>query len=410
MVSLLSSTVSAKDLADHSELQSKSIASIILSEASIPSNLAEGQHEQALDYLAIQLAIRDRKQITRVLCHTQPDHFTEAVRDVVTAYEPVIRSLHNAVDLSETLTDFEHFLKDMIHISKLPHKVEKNKPQNEVLAPTVGDYVQLLKKHQSSCHKFLHQCAKNGKEVTSWFHDWARNAAAAFRYRSDAANSSFNEFGSSAGESAASLTSDLESTFATLSKTHRDTTLRIINAHSEYLAKLHAASALRLASVVNSPTSGSPISRHKPHQHLFQNLSRPGSRPSSSPSSRTTSPARGAPTHLSVEPDLGPGAFLARWQTLLDDTAVTPATAEGDVRYGRNADVQRSSKVDVDGENKADLEMTSTTSSWTSAQSMTTGEQGSSEDEKVTRADVQAVVDALLPAFKELLAKRGCNW
>ena len=409
-MSLLSSIVSARDFADRSELQSQSIASIILSEASIPSNLAEAQHEQALDYLAIQLAIRDRKQITRVLCHTQPDHLTEAVRDVVTAYEPVIRSLHNAVDLSETLTDFEHFLKDMIHISKLPHRVEKNKSQNEVPTSTVGDYVQLLKKHQSSCHKFLHQCAKNGKEVTSWFHDWARNAAAAFRCQSDAANSSSNEFGCSAGESAAPLTSDLESTFTALPKTDRDTTLRIVNAHAEYLAKLHAASALRLASVVNSPASGSPISRHKPHQHLFQSLSRPGSRPSSSPSSRTTSPARGAPSHSPVESDLGPGAFLARWQALLDDTAITPATAEGEIRYGRNADVQRGSKVDVDGENKDDLETTSMTNSGTSAQPMTTGEQGLSEYEKVPRPDVKAVVDILLPAFKELLAKRACNW
>jgi hypothetical protein len=318
--------------------------------------------------------------------------------------------VHNAVDLSETVTDFERFLKDMMHISRLHYRDDKSKAQNEFIVPTVGDYVQLLKKHQSSCHKFLHQCAKNGKEVTSWFHDWARNAAAGFQRQSDNANSSSDDVGSSTGEGTRPLASDLNSIFVALPKAQRDMSLRIIDAHAKYLSRLHAASALRLDSVVNSPVSDSPILRHKPHQHLFQSLSRPSSRPPSSPSSRNASPTRDIPTNLPVEPDLGPGAFIARWEALLDDTAITPATAEGPVRYGRNKDVQQSSRVDVHGEKRDDLQATSTDSSGTSAKSMTTGEQGLSEDEKVQRPDVQPLVDALLPAFRELLAKRACNW
>jgi len=388
------------------ELESRSIVSVVLSEASVASILDETQHTLALEYLALQLAIRDREQITKVLCRTQPDHLTEAVRDVVTAYEPVIRSVHDAVDLSETVTDFERFLRDMVFISRPHLKDDKSKSQNEVTVPTVGDYVQLLKKHQSSCHRFLHQCAKNGKEVTSWFHNWAQNAAAAFRPQSGPLGSSLDHVGSQ------TLASELDSIFIALPEAQREKNLRILNAHAEYLSKLHAASALRLASVVDSPVSESPILRSKPHQYLFQALSRSGSRSPTSPKSRSTSPSREFPKYPHVTPDLGPGAFLARWQALLDDTMITPATAEGPIRYGRNKDVQQSSKMDVDadGERRDNSGLSSTDSLGNNAEQMTMGQQGLRENEKMRRPDVQPLVDALLPAFRELLAKRACNW
>jgi hypothetical protein len=398
------------DLLSIVEIESRSIVSVILSEASETSGLPEARQKLALEYLAIQLAIRDREQITKVLCHTQPDHLTEAVRNVVTAYEPVIRSVHNAVDLSETVSDFEHFLKDMLHISRLHHKDEKNKSHNEVVVPTVGDYIQLLKKHQSSCHKFLHQCAKNGKEVTGWFHDWARNAADVFRCRSDAPKAASTVDGYSLGNGGGSFALELNSIFTALPEDERKISLRILDAHAKYLSSLHAASAVRLASVVNSPVSNSPTLRHKPHQHLFQSLSHSSSRPSSTPNSRSTSPTREGSDCPTFESDPGPGAFLARWQELLDDTPITPVAARGPVRYGRSKNVQENSKVDVDGERKGDLEATLRNSSGNIVKQMKTGDQGLSEDEKVERPDVRPVVNALLPAFRQLLAKRSCNW
>jgi hypothetical protein len=382
----------------------------VLSEASVASDLDETQHKLALDYLTIQLAIRDREQITKVLCRTQPDDLTEAVRDVVTAYEPVIRSVHNAVDLSETVTDFERFLKDMLFISRPHLKDDKSKSQNELTVPTVGDYVQLLKKHQSSCHKFLHQCAKNGREVTSWFHDWARKAAAEFRRQSGPLDSSLDHVDSCDGDRPRSLASELDSIFIALPEAEREKYLWILNDHAEYLSKLHAASALRLASVVDSPVSESLVVRQKPHQYLFQALSRSSSRSPTSPNSRSTSPTREFPKHPHVTPDLGPGAFLARWQALLDDTMITPATAEGPIRYGRNTDVQQSSKIDVNRERMDSSGLNSTNSLGNNAERMTMGQQGWRENEKMQRPDVQPLVDALLPAFRDLLAKRACNW
>ncbi|EOD52707.1 Px domain containing protein [Neofusicoccum parvum] len=72
-----------------------------------------------------------------------------------------------SVDLSAGLTDLENFLNDLIKVSKLPSP-SKNKDKAKP-PPTVEDFVKLLKKHQGSCHRFLHQIAKNGPEVTEWF-------------------------------------------------------------------------------------------------------------------------------------------------------------------------------------------------------------------------------------------------
>jgi hypothetical protein len=392
------------------EIESRSIVSVILSEVLEISDLPETKEKAALEYLAIELAIRDREQIVKVLCHSQPDHLAEAIRDVVAAYEPVIRSVHNAVDLSETVSDFEYFIKDVLHVSRLYRQDEKNTSHNEVVTPTVGDYIQLLKRHQSSCHKFLHQCAKNGKEVTSWFHDWARNAAVLFRRPSDATNVASADAGRYDGGAGGSLALELNSIFAALPVDQHKLSLRILDAHAKYLSNLHNASAARLASVVRSPVSNTPHLQCKTQQYFFQNLSRPRSRPSSTTNSRSTSPTREDSYCSVAEPGLGPGAFLARWQALLDDTPITPAAAKGRVRYGRSKDVQQNLKADEGRERKGDLEATSTNGSEDSARQMTTDGQGLSEDEKVQRPDIRPVIDALLPAFRQLLGRRFCNW
>ncbi|KAG9885350.1 hypothetical protein KCU94_g17710, partial [Aureobasidium melanogenum] len=48
----------------------------------------------------------------------------------------------------------------------------------------------------------------------------------------------------------------------------------------------------------------------------------------------------------------GPGAYLARWQELLDSTLVTPETAKGPVRKGASASVKQEARRDVDGQIK----------------------------------------------------------
>jgi len=149
--------------------------------------------------------------------------------------------------------------------------------------------------------------------------------------------------------------------------------------------------------------------KHKPHNHLFQSLSRPSSRTPSVSASRSSSPSREDIPTGAEEPDSGPGAYLARWQALLDDTAITPATAKGPIRYGRSKEVQQNSKADVDGGKRGEVERESSKESADDVKPKTESELGLDENEKVQRPEVQPVVDALLPTFRELLGKKAYN-
>jgi hypothetical protein len=51
----------------------------------------------------------------------------------------------------------------------------------------------------------------------------------------------------------------------------------------------------------------------------------------------------------------GPGAYLARWQQLLDDTPITPCTAEGPVRHGSSKSVKKEARKEIDGGNSSSV-------------------------------------------------------
>nr|POE88074.1 uncharacterized protein CFP56_11303 [Quercus suber] len=266
-----------------------SIVAVILSLSSQSTELTEAQHTKALEYLSLNLAIRDRQEIVRVLCRRNPDHLTTAVRDGVDAYTPMIREVHKAVNLSDTVWDFERFTTDMLKMSK------PSGPKGEEQPPSVEDYVDLLHRHQSSSHKFLHQVAKNGKEVTGWWKEYVLKAAAQFKRESDSSK----------------LCRGLEDIFAELPEQDRKDVVQELNTYSKYLDDLHQASAARIGAVIKR-TQKTPY---------------------------------------------GPGAYLARWQQLLDRTLITPATETGPIRCGASGGVKEEGRKDVDGSNaKAGLE------------------------------------------------------
>lgn len=260
---------------------------MVLSLSSASSDLTAEQHAKALDYLSLQLAVRDRDEIVRVLCRSNPDHLTQAVRDGVAAYEPMIRQVHQAVDLSATVGDFQAFMDDMIKTTKA---VKKNGAESK--APSVEDYVKLLHNHMGACHRFLHQVAKNGKEVTGWFQAYVHKAAAQFRQTEGSFNSTLKE--------------SLVTEFGKLKADEQTAVRNEVDAFASYLDALHSSSAERIRDVINNKSS-------------------------------TT---------------YGPGAFLARWQDLLDSTLVTPATAKGPVRTGADRGIKLEGRRDVDGEIK----------------------------------------------------------
>ncbi|GAB7353079.1 hypothetical protein MBLNU459_g3625t1 [Dothideomycetes sp. NU459] len=264
--------------------QSMSIVAVIVSLSSASDELTEVQHAKALEYLSLQLAIRDRREIVRALCHHNPDHLTQAVRDGVSAYEPMIRQVHQAVDLSATLGDLEAFLNDMIKLSKTT---------KDTRPPSVEDYVQLLHSHMGASHRFLHQVAKNGKEVTQWFIDYVHAAAANFKQQTSSAASPL-------------ISESLVSAFEQLPTDDRSAVHREVDAYARYLDALHESSAARIRDVISNK-------------------------------SKTA---------------YGPGSYLARWQDLLDSTLVTPDKLEGPVRKGRSKSVRHEATKDVDGEVK----------------------------------------------------------
>lgn len=425
------------------EQQAKSIVLVLLNNNNTLTTLSEAQHKNALEYLAIQLSIRDREQIIRVMCHSQPDHLTQSVRDLVTAYEPMIRHVHNAVDLSDTVYDFEVFLRDMIKLAKMPDPSSRSsRPgRGAIQPPTVGDFVQLLKKHQHSSHKFLHQTAKNGKELTRWFYDYSHQAASHFR-QSDAESRSTRSDSPPNRErhpGAGDLTGPLQDLCASIPAEDRASIAQILDQHSLYLSKLHEASAARLHAVVISPPSQNPL--------LTSNDRSPQS--ASEPSSRTASPApmqarsnsaqrdkdgaksqsgREQAASVATEGNPGPGAYLARWQNLLDNTLITPAETNGGIRGGASSSVVRGSTSGPDAGLSDEEKIAAEQKGPEAVDGKGAGadsedeedefhearerldELGLNDEDKVAPPDVSPVIDTMLSGFREIVAKRCCTW
>lgn len=382
-----------------------------MDDAHVSAKFDEQQHRTAQDYVASQLAIRDRDQIIKVLCHTNPDHLTQSVRDLVQAYDPLIRQTHNAVDLSATLGDFEVFLKDLIKLAKLSENRGRTSHKAQD-APTVGDFVQLLKKHQSSSHRFLHQVINNGPEISSWFRDYMLQITSNFR-RKDTSGSNPSSTMNDEQVNAGDLTSSLNELFQTVDESKRPQYLKILNKHEQYLNTLHKASARRLRLVLKSPPS-----KH----YIFQNKSGMFGVSSSQPGSRSTSPDHAPATSTSgLDANPGPGAFLARWQALIDNSEITSLSDDAKIRKGGQGSVLKASRIGPDPS-------ASTDGSADSRMSSAPGNGGDSEDEdvfeeaheqldqfgledkeKMRPPDVSEIVKALLPGFRDILKKRGSH-
>ncbi len=416
-----------------SQTQSISIVTAILTDAKSPSpELTEAHHKQALEYLSVHLSIRDRKQLIQVLCKSSPDHLTMSIREVVDAYEPVIRRMHKAVDLSSTLSDFEYFLKDLIKLGR----IQTDKSGKSVV-PTVGDFVQLLRKHQRSSHVFMHQCAKNDKELTGWYLAWAKNAASQFKQ--DASDTDAHDTVKHGMGGAGNLTTALHSLVTSLPKETQSRIAPILDSHTHFLEEMHAQSLSRLASVLKSPPSKNPaiakiFSSNATH-------SRPSSRASSpAPFDRTQQSGASTPTSAvfpssnvtesdtsreikeqptpEVSSNPGPGAFLARWQALLDATPITPLTQHGSLKAASSPEVVQASATDVDGSQLVEFKAQEARGEKIRVEDQVGGHAEDGKKDKIgignaaleRQKDLRVVIDALGSDFRALLAKEGCYW
>lgn len=382
-----------------------------------PSDLTESHHTLLLEYLSITLSIRDRKEIIRVLCYSNPDHLTLSIRQLVDAYEPVIRHMHNAVNLSGTIGDAEVFLRDLIKVGKI--QVDKTGTSS---VPTVGDFVMLLRKHQYSSHTFIHQCCKNGPEVTSWYMNWAKTAASHFSRDLSATTNPESQptptttASPSEHGAAGSLTPALNELFTSLPPSTQSRIIPVLTAQTTLITSMHASSLSRLSAVLRSPVKIPSIAK------IFStSLSLSSSRSGSRSTSRAPSPA---PTGVAEKGDSdafkdltlptpkvsdadatpGPGAYLARWQDLLDNTPITPSTVEGKVQAASSVEVVRKSAEDVDGVTMVEF------GEGVAGREKIGVDVDGMEGMRGGKPDVGVVVDAMGEAFRKLLAEKGCDW
>jgi hypothetical protein len=352
---------------DLSEKDGKSIVQAIFDDRDVKSKLSAEQHAKAMDFLSIQLSIRDRQQLSTILCSLQPDIVTQAIRDLVTAYDPIIRQCHNAIDLSGTLFDFENFLTDLLKISKgcelnastaaaglsrpstpklMASRPSTPKPspgggrksaeegRSPKAVPSVDDYIKLLRKHQGASHKFLHQAVKNDRALADKWVTYAKDAVAQFR------GPTKDDGG--AGE----MTSALQKMFSSLPEEQQKLVLDTLDSYTAYTMALTSSSQDKWSSLSST----------------------------SSPSATTSA---------------GPGIYLAKWQHLLDSTTITPATAEGPVRTGRDKSVRE--KVGVGVETAGGRE----------------GAALRSRDDGPEPPDVGLVIESLSKPFEDEIGRRG---
>ena len=235
--------------------------------------------------------MRDRDEIINVLCRSNPDLLTQALRDLVGVYEPMIRDIHDSIDLTVHLDNMRVFIDDFIAVSA-SKKVEDGE-EGDYALPTVGDYVELLKRHRGSVYLWLHQASSKCPQVRDQVRDWAKNAVGAFRPEDSPGN---------VGDTP--LLDRLEALFAALPDGTQDELRKVLDQHDIYLATLEEGSSRRIEAVTRD----------------------------------------GAGTAA------GPGIYLASWQYILASTPITP-DAKGGARAGRDVlDRTTPGKPGVDGE------------------------------------------------------------
>ncbi|TDZ31357.1 Uncharacterized protein C8035_v005961 [Colletotrichum spinosum] len=318
---------------DKSVHESKSVIAVILKAANpvLLEDLRENEHQQCLDYYAALLAIRDREEIISVLCKQTPDLLTQAIRDAVAGMDPIIRAVHNKVDLSDHVKDYQSFLDQLIATSK-PKKT-KSKDDAESL-PTVEDYVLLLKNNRHLLYKWLHAVSKNCPEVMDQFRKWAKDSLVAFHKKKN-------------GES---IETKLGGLFSQIPEETEAKLIPIIDDHAAYLRKLDHLSHARMQTILDGGSS-------------------------------TMS---------------GPGVYLIRWQSMLDETYITPATPSGPVRRGKNLQ-------EADSQGKR-----GSTSSGDVGEAIT--KMRSMTLSSVPDApDVAPVIEALGPKFKQMLVATSAH-
>ena len=279
------------------ESESKSIIRVILEDGEVDVNISQTAHDVCMEYLAIQLSIRDREVLSDIFCRQQPDHLTQSIYDLVTAYDPIIRSLHNAVDLSATLSDIESFISDFIKCAKVGSTASMKAENDNGVTPSIEDFATLLRKHAPALHKYLHLVTSKCKNLTEQYRSFAKEITLEFKC---------SDVNIHANRGAGKETEHMNKLVSSLGLEDQNLISKKLNEHAEYLAVVSACSSARLHSILSS----------------FDSTFKP------------------------------PGTYPARWQSLINKMPITPATPLGSVRFGQDINVRAAARIDVSGETR----------------------------------------------------------
>ncbi|KAI0382703.1 PX-associated-domain-containing protein [Hypomontagnella monticulosa] len=284
-----------------SQKDSKSIVVAILEarDEALVESLTETQHTQCLEYYSAQLAIRDREKITEVLCRQTPDLITSMVRDIVSVFEPMIRTIHKNVDIRKHLTSVESFLTDLIETSK-PKKREDEQKKVVSVPPSVEDYVALLRRNRQLAYDYLHEFAEGCPDLRTTWLNWAKKSLESFRQPRGSENkiSTENKSGGSSHPD-----KQLQNLFRDLPDDIQTSVKTAIDSHAKYLSILEGVSMARMQSIISGIDD---YEKNKTGGNMG-----------------------------------GPGVYITRWHCLLDSTVITPSAPRGPSRRGKDVKTQK---------------------------------------------------------------------
>ncbi|KAG6291856.1 hypothetical protein E4U09_003662 [Claviceps aff. purpurea] len=302
------------DIRSASQRNEQSIMTEIFNALSphINARLTDAQHAQCLEYYSSLLSVRDRDCITAVFCRQAPDMLTQALKDIVTAYNPIIRAVHANIDLRDHFDAMQAFLEDFLKTGRRGPATADNgsgvaKEQEGSQADqdgkkrdsSVEDYFALLMRHRGSLYKWVHALASQCPDVWESFRVWAKNTLVQFQARdiNSGAGSDGNGHGHGHHGAAAShsILDTLNNLYTALDPDTQTKVRTAIDSHAAYLSTQTLVSQARLQYLVTASQSDSS----------------------------------GGST-------VGPGVYLSRWQSLLDETPITPSQRKGPVRSGRD--------------------------------------------------------------------------
>ncbi|CAE6456969.1 unnamed protein product [Rhizoctonia solani] len=282
------------DIRDQSVANSQSIVATILLDAGIPVPTSEAVHTNLLNRLSLSLAARDRQRLISVLCENLPstdDHLATFVRAVGNAFDPVLRGVHRATDFAGAISDIQAFLDALLALA-----------EDKSSGPAA--YFELCKEHQKNIHKFLHALAKNAPELKEAYLTWYKECMKVYARREGAYVPPASKSGSGEVESAGALTPDISKLVESLPDQDRAAVIAEAEEYATWLGALSSKSDERTDQLLTPSGPG---------------------------------------------PEVAPGVYLAMWEDMIASTGVTPAEANGPVRYGTTDSVQTASRKD-DGE------------------------------------------------------------